>query len=131
MKQVRNTYKQTRDAHAKDVLIIEERISKFNVILKKYDNLIEAERNFLSSAADKFEKLSLNRESIQKNEESNDENMCRICMEQFDKEKRHRSVIFTCRHQFCYQCLQKVLKEKKECAICRKQFEDKDIFKLF
>ena len=131
LKQVRSTYIQTRDSHSKDMLIIEERVHKFDIIIQQYDSLVEAERNFLSSAADKFEKLSLNRDAIQTEEESNDENLCRICMEPFDKETRHRSVIFTCRHQFCFACLHKLLKEKKECAICRKQFEEKDIFKLF
>jgi len=132
IKHVQSIYTKTRDEHAKDIVTIEGRIKRFNEIIRKFDDEIETERNFLNSAADNFEKLTLNRKNQMKDEkESKDDHNCRICMEPFDNEKRHRSVLITCRHQFCYECIKNVLKEKKKCALCRKQFEEKDIFKLF
>jgi hypothetical protein len=48
-----------------------------------------------------------------------DEN-CSICMESFHDKKRNVYLV-NCNHYFCFECIDKWLKENKGCPICKQE----------
>jgi chromosome segregation ATPase len=57
---------------------------------------------------------------------------CSICCKNFDSKNNQKSCLSSCGHQFCYECLKKILeKHNSECPTCRTGFEEKQIIKLF
>ena len=50
---------------------------------------------------------------------------CSICLSPI-----YKKIITTCNHSYCFHCIKNWLEIKKNCPICRKNFQKKDVIKF-
>jgi len=57
---------------------------------------------------------------------------CSICCKNFNSKNNQKSCLSSCGHQFCNECLKKILdKHNSDCPTCRTGFGEEHIIKLF
>ncbi|CAG5109958.1 Oidioi.mRNA.OKI2018_I69.chr2.g4423.t1.cds [Oikopleura dioica] len=67
-------------------------------------------------------------EGVKDDQKDSDQNRCSVCFETYEKDKRQRSCLTVCGHQFCFPCVQKL---SGSCPKCRKSFKKHEAIRLF
>ena len=63
-----------------------------------------------------------------KNDDANEKSPCKVCFFHFDDE-RPEAALTSCGHKACVPCLDAL--QPKTCPICRAEFTEEQILKLF
>ena len=76
--------------------------------------------NINTSDSSDLNKVSNNDEKGNEKKENNEDNLCIICLAEYDN-KFHIRKKLKCRHTLCESCFNKWYKIKESCPICRKK----------
>ena len=79
----------------------------------------------IKTNVERMSSLSVNQQ------DTTNEKVCDICMEEYDKKEHFHSCISLCGHRFGKSCLEKTLLIRKGCPICNKNFKPVHIIRLF